>query len=202
MPTGRVKWYDKTKGFGFIESPEGDVFFHFSDIQMEGFKALAEDQRVSYESDKTDKGLKAKDVRPLDRRATVRHAARYRTLVHVSIRPGAEADFDRLCGDPPEWMDSVEQDLAARKVGLWRVETTGVFLMESDLPFEQVLDKLQNHRQWDQVDKLREKLRELLTDEPKVMDPVALPEEVEPEATPSDEPQEDEPQFDAEGNEL
>ena len=45
MAIGRVKWYNKSNGYGFIESPEGDVFFHFSDILMEGFKALAEDQR-------------------------------------------------------------------------------------------------------------------------------------------------------------
>ena len=50
MPTGKVKWFNPDKGFGFIEQEEGDdVFVHFSEIQEEGFKTLDEGQEVEFE---------------------------------------------------------------------------------------------------------------------------------------------------------
>lgn len=50
MKTGTVKWFDSTKGFGFIKSDEGnDVFVHFSAILSNGFKTLEEGQKVSFE---------------------------------------------------------------------------------------------------------------------------------------------------------
>lgn len=56
MANGTVKWFNDSKGFGFIETPEGsDVFVHFSAINAEGFKTLAEGQNVTF--DVTD-GLK------------------------------------------------------------------------------------------------------------------------------------------------
>ena len=50
---GTVKWFNETKGFGFISNDEGgdDVFVHFSAIQTDGFKTLAEGQKVSYETE-------------------------------------------------------------------------------------------------------------------------------------------------------
>jgi CspA family cold shock protein len=64
MITGTVKWFDDTKGFGFItpESGEKDVFVHFSAIQAGGFKSLAEGQRVSFDIGQGDKGPHATNV--------------------------------------------------------------------------------------------------------------------------------------------
>ncbi len=64
--TGTVKWFDDSKGFGFIEQETGeDVFVHYSEIEMEGYKTLDEDQEVEFELEETEKGLAATDVRPL-----------------------------------------------------------------------------------------------------------------------------------------
>ena len=67
MLTGRVKWFNDAKGYGFIEQPDGgeDVFVHFSAITMEGFKTLAEGEEVEFELKQTDKGLQAANVAPL-----------------------------------------------------------------------------------------------------------------------------------------
>ena len=119
MPIGRVKWYDKGKGFGFIENPEGDVFFHFSDIQMDGFKALAEDQRVSYRLLKGADGLKGKQIKPLDKRASVKTAARYRTMLLMIVSDGCEDQYDLFASDVPGWYDAFEQDLGLRRIGSW-----------------------------------------------------------------------------------
>ncbi len=61
--TGKVKWFNETKGFGFIEQESGpDVFVHFSAIQSEGFKTLAEGQAVEFEVQTGQKGLQAANV--------------------------------------------------------------------------------------------------------------------------------------------
>ena len=63
MAKGRVKWFNESKGFGFIEQEDGsDVFVHFSAIQDEGFKTLAEEQAVEFEVEEGEKGLKAVNV--------------------------------------------------------------------------------------------------------------------------------------------
>jgi CspA family cold shock protein len=63
MPKGRVKWFNDSKGYGFIEQPDGeDVFVHFSAITMEGFKTLTEGEEVDFELRETDKGLQAANV--------------------------------------------------------------------------------------------------------------------------------------------
>lgn len=60
---GTVKWFNETKGFGFITTEDGkDVFVHFTAILSDGFKTLAEGQEVTFEIDVTDKGEKAKNV--------------------------------------------------------------------------------------------------------------------------------------------
>ena len=63
MATGKVKWFNDTKGFGFIESDEGtDVFVHYSDIDGDGFKTLAEGENVEFELTEGPKGPKAARV--------------------------------------------------------------------------------------------------------------------------------------------
>jgi cold shock protein len=63
MAVGKVKWFNDSKGFGFIEQPTGeDVFVHFSVIEGEGFKSLDEGQEVEYEAVQGPKGLQATKV--------------------------------------------------------------------------------------------------------------------------------------------
>ena len=64
MAIGTVKWFNETKGFGFISQEGGeDVFVHFSAIQQEGFKTLAEGDRVEFDVTQGPKGLQAANVR-------------------------------------------------------------------------------------------------------------------------------------------
>jgi CspA family cold shock protein len=64
--TGTVKWFSRTKGYGFITQPEGpDVFVHYSAIAGEGFRNLDEGQQVEFTVQQGPKGLQAADVRPL-----------------------------------------------------------------------------------------------------------------------------------------
>jgi CspA family cold shock protein len=66
MSEGKVKWFNERKGFGFIETDEGnDVFVHFSAIQDNGFRTLQEGQRVSFEMQQGQKGLAAANVKAL-----------------------------------------------------------------------------------------------------------------------------------------
>lgn len=63
MEQGKVKWFNETKGFGFIEQTGGpDVFVHYSAIQMEGFKTLAEGDAVKFSVVQGPKGLQAQNV--------------------------------------------------------------------------------------------------------------------------------------------
>jgi CspA family cold shock protein len=63
---GTVKWFNSTKGFGFIGREEGeDVFVHFSALQMEGYKKLEENQKVEFSIEQGPKGLQAANVIPL-----------------------------------------------------------------------------------------------------------------------------------------
>jgi cold shock protein len=66
MAEGQVKWFNDSKGYGFIETDSGhDVFVHHSAIQAEGFKSLSEGDRVSFVEEKGAKGLQATNVRKL-----------------------------------------------------------------------------------------------------------------------------------------
>lgn len=66
MTTGTVKWFNESKGFGFITPSDGgkDVFVHFSEIQAEGFKVLAEGQAVTFNVENGPKGPQASNVVP------------------------------------------------------------------------------------------------------------------------------------------
>jgi cold shock protein len=64
MATGRVKWFDVNKGFGFVVNEQGqDVFVHYTSIRCDGFRALSEGQIVEYDEDVTPKGLSGKNVK-------------------------------------------------------------------------------------------------------------------------------------------
>ena len=67
MAQGTVKWFNESKGFGFITPEDGgkDLFAHFSDIQATGFKTLAEGQRVEYVAKQGAKGPQASEIRPI-----------------------------------------------------------------------------------------------------------------------------------------
>ncbi len=63
MAEGTVKWFNDAKGYGFIEQDNGpDVFVHFSVIQSEGFKSLAEGDKVAFEVVQGDKGPQSSNV--------------------------------------------------------------------------------------------------------------------------------------------
>ncbi len=66
MATGKVKWFNEQKGYGFISRDDGDdVFVHFSEINASGFKTLAENQEVTFDVKEGPKGLQATNVMAL-----------------------------------------------------------------------------------------------------------------------------------------
>ena len=67
MGTGTVKWFNDSKGFGFITPETGgeDLFVHQSEIQVQGYRELMEGQRVEFEVTKGQKGMQASAVKPL-----------------------------------------------------------------------------------------------------------------------------------------
>lgn len=63
MATGKVKWFNAEKGYGFITGDDGtDIFVHYSAIQSEGFKTLDEGQAVSFDVTQSDRGPQASNV--------------------------------------------------------------------------------------------------------------------------------------------
>ncbi len=68
MATGTVKWFNNSKGYGFISPDDGseDVFAHFSAIEMEGYRSLDEGQKVQFEIAQGEKGKHAEKIRAND----------------------------------------------------------------------------------------------------------------------------------------
>jgi len=64
MVKGKVKWFNDTKGYGFInsEGEEKDIFVHYSAVKADGFRSLSEGDEVEFELIQSDKGLKAENV--------------------------------------------------------------------------------------------------------------------------------------------
>lgn len=70
--TGRVKWFNNDKGYGFIEYPENeDIFVHYSAIKIDGYKTLSEGQLVEFKLIETAKGLQALNVTPVRELVTI-----------------------------------------------------------------------------------------------------------------------------------
>lgn len=78
MSTGKVKWFNSEKGFGFIEQNDGgaDVFVHFSAIQGSGFRNLNEGDEVEFDVEQGQKGLQAKNVNVLSSAPAPRRQSR------------------------------------------------------------------------------------------------------------------------------
>lgn len=66
MASGIVKWFNNSKGYGFIQADESndDIFAHFSNVEMDGFKTLKRGQKVSFELIDGPKGLQAQRIQP------------------------------------------------------------------------------------------------------------------------------------------
>ena len=99
MATGIVKWFNDSKGFGFITPDEGgeDLFAHFSAIQSAGFKSLQENQRVSFDVTTGPKGKQAANIQP--------HQA------------GVEGRLCGTCGARPALASGAASSPAAHKSG-------------------------------------------------------------------------------------
>jgi len=67
MATGKVKWFNGNKGYGFITPDDGgeDLFVHHNDIEVEGYRSLRDDQEVEFEVGEGKKGPAAKNVKPI-----------------------------------------------------------------------------------------------------------------------------------------
>lgn len=69
---GKVKWFNKEKGYGFIIAEgEEDIFIHYSNIDMPGYKTLKENQEVEFDLIKTEKGNQAENIKPLKKLQTI-----------------------------------------------------------------------------------------------------------------------------------
>lgn len=68
MPQGRVKWFNDSKGYGFIndDSHDEDIFVHYSQIQQDGFKTLEAGETVDFQVKESPKGLRAEEVERLE----------------------------------------------------------------------------------------------------------------------------------------
>src|SRR6266516_707870 len=93
MATGTVKWFNDSKGFGFVTPQDGgkDLFAHFSAIQGQGFKTLQEGQRVSFDVTSGPKGQQASNIRPADYRVPAAKQSRH--TISIIEKPGNRRAF-------------------------------------------------------------------------------------------------------------
>jgi CspA family cold shock protein len=91
MATGTVKWFNDAKGFGFIEPDQGggDVFAHFSAIQMDGFRTLKQGSKVQYELVAGPKGMLAQNIQQVDAGAAESNSSDALTDLHFREHAGA-----------------------------------------------------------------------------------------------------------------
>ena len=91
MATGTVKWFNDAKGFGFIEPDQGggDVFAHFSAIQMDGFRTLKQGSKVQYELVAGPKGMLAQNIQQVDGATAGETRADALSDLHFRDHPGA-----------------------------------------------------------------------------------------------------------------
>lgn len=72
MSKGIIKWFNNEKGYGFINGTDNeDIFVHYTSIRIDGYKTLQEGQEVTYQLIKTDKGLQATNVIPVNQKELV-----------------------------------------------------------------------------------------------------------------------------------
>lgn len=91
MATGTVKWFNDAKGFGFIEPDQGggDVFAHFSAIQMDGFRTLKQGSKVQYELVAGPKGMLAQNIQTLDATSHIDSVGDALSDMHFREMPGS-----------------------------------------------------------------------------------------------------------------
>jgi CspA family cold shock protein len=122
--TGKVKWFNDAKGYGFIERPQGgDVFVHFSSVRGTGFKKLTEGQRVDYVVTQGEKGPQAQDVGPaadeIQQRVREIGAARAATVAAGSAnasKPAAEGPEATVASDISEAVEVEDSDVAEESI--------------------------------------------------------------------------------------
>lgn len=91
MPTGKVKWFNNAKGYGFIlaENSSEDLFAHYSSIQMDGYKTLKAGQAVSFDLLQSDKGTHAINIQVTDTEA---HGESQQPKTTASFQPEEEVE--------------------------------------------------------------------------------------------------------------
>lgn len=109
MSTGQVKWFNNTKGYGFImpDGEDNDLFAHYSEITMEGYKTLKAGQRVSYESADGPKGRHATKIQPLDT-PPAEPAAKSKATSADSPEPEADSPEPEADSPEPETKDTAD----------------------------------------------------------------------------------------------
>lgn len=96
MATGKVKWFNNAKGYGFIlpESGDGDLFVHYSSIEMDGYKTLKAGQDVEFEVQQGPKGFHAVNIRPVTDASSENDTPATGVTVEDVEMHGARADID------------------------------------------------------------------------------------------------------------
>ena len=143
---GTVKWYDKNKGFGFIDHPDGDVFFCHTMIQMEGFRYLSDGEKVEYEFERTPNGLRATTVTAAGASLEQSKASRYKTVRTLAVEEGIP--FDYLVTFVKEFHESFREEynrVGVNGILLYGLEDTGeiVEIVHTTLPYSASMNDIE-----------------------------------------------------------